>query len=182
MKTDGTATIKKNFCLGRISHELVHVMPDQKTVVMGDDATNAGYFVFIADKAGDLSAGTLYVAKLTTPLTTLDPTAAAVPIQWIKLGTTTSATVEGWAKTTVRSPTPDDPPLPTSQWPPDPATLRIPSPLPRPQSPFPPPPHPHNRFLRTCSSAAPPTPSTRRTRRFGWGATRSGSRSSPGRS
>ena len=109
MKTDGTATIKKNFCLGRISHELVHVMPDQKTVVMGDDATNSGFFVFIADKAGDLSAGTLYVAKLTTPLTTLDPTAAAVPIQWIKLGTTTSATVEGWAKTTVRSPTPDDP-------------------------------------------------------------------------
>ena len=104
MKTDGTATIKKNFCLGRISHELVHVMPDQKTAVMGDDNTNAGFFVFVADKAGDLSAGTLYVAKLTTPLTTLDPTAAAVPIQWIKLGQTTSATVEGWAKTTVRRP------------------------------------------------------------------------------
>ena len=41
---DGTASIKKHFCLGRISHELVQVMPDERTVLMGDDATNSGYF------------------------------------------------------------------------------------------------------------------------------------------
>src|SRR3546814_3485803 len=49
--------------MGRISHELVQVMPDERTALMGDDATNGGLFMFVADKARDLSAGTLYVAK-----------------------------------------------------------------------------------------------------------------------
>jgi secreted PhoX family phosphatase len=49
--------------MGRISHELVQVMPDNRTVLMGDDATNSGLFVFVADKEKDLSAGTLYVAS-----------------------------------------------------------------------------------------------------------------------
>ncbi|MCM3509158.1 DUF839 domain-containing protein, partial [Staphylococcus capitis] len=57
---DGTGTVKKHYCLGRISHELIQVMPDQRTVMMGDDATNGGLFMFVADKAADLSAGTLY--------------------------------------------------------------------------------------------------------------------------
>ena len=30
---------------------------------MGDDYTNGGFFMFVADKEKDLSAGTLYVAK-----------------------------------------------------------------------------------------------------------------------
>ena len=50
VNVDGTASIKKHFCMGRISHELVQVMPDQRTALMGDDATNSGYFVFVADK------------------------------------------------------------------------------------------------------------------------------------
>jgi secreted PhoX family phosphatase len=62
---DGTGTIKKHYCLGRISHELIQVMPDKRTVLMGDDATNGGLFMFIADREADLSAGTLYVAKWT---------------------------------------------------------------------------------------------------------------------
>lgn len=60
---DGTGSIQKHYCLGRISHELVQVMPDERTVLMGDDATNGGLFMFIADRARDLSSGTLYVAK-----------------------------------------------------------------------------------------------------------------------
>ncbi|MEZ5272230.1 MAG: DUF839 domain-containing protein [Ilumatobacteraceae bacterium] len=51
VRTDGTATIKKHYCLGRISHELVQVMPDERTVLMGDDATNGGLFMFVADRA-----------------------------------------------------------------------------------------------------------------------------------
>ncbi|MGF6445950.1 hypothetical protein QF002_006826 [Paraburkholderia youngii] len=39
---DGTGTVKKHYCLGRISHELIQVMPDKRTVLMGDDATNGG--------------------------------------------------------------------------------------------------------------------------------------------
>ena len=63
VNADGTGTVQKHYCLGRISHELVQVMPDNRTVLMGDDATNGGCFMFVADKAADLSAGTLYVGK-----------------------------------------------------------------------------------------------------------------------
>jgi len=93
---DGTASIKKHYCLGRISHELVQVMPDNRTVIMGDDATNSGYFVFVADKEKDLSAGTLYVAKVGTGFS-LDPAAAAAPLTWIKLGAATSAEIRSLA-------------------------------------------------------------------------------------
>ncbi len=65
VKPDGTGSVKKHYCMGRISHELVQVMPDQRTVLMGDDFSNSGLFMFIADRAADLSAGTLYVAKWT---------------------------------------------------------------------------------------------------------------------
>jgi secreted PhoX family phosphatase len=92
---DGTGTIKKHYCLGRISHELVQVMPDQRTVLMGDDATNGGLFMFIADKAADLSSGALYVAKWTQ---TSSVGAGAAKLTWIKLGNATSAEIEAMAK------------------------------------------------------------------------------------
>jgi uncharacterized protein len=92
VNTDGTASIKKHYCLGRISHELVQVMPDNRTVLMGDDATNSGLFVFVADTEKDLSAGTLYVAKVGSGFS-LDPTAAAAPLSWIKLGSASSAEI-----------------------------------------------------------------------------------------
>jgi secreted PhoX family phosphatase len=96
VNTDGTASIKKHYCLGRISHELVQVMPDNRTVIMGDDATNSGYFAFVADKEKDLSAGTLYVAKVGTGFS-LDPAATAAPLTWIKLGSATSAEIRSLA-------------------------------------------------------------------------------------
>jgi secreted PhoX family phosphatase len=93
---DGTASIKKHYCLGRISHELVQVMPDSRTVLMGDDATNSGYFVFVADKEKDLTSGTLYVAKVGAGFS-LDPAAAAARLTWIKLGSATSAEIRSLA-------------------------------------------------------------------------------------
>ncbi len=60
---DGTGSIRKHYCMGRISHELVQVMPDERTVLMGDDATNGGAFMFIADNTRDLSAA----ARSTSP-------------------------------------------------------------------------------------------------------------------
>ncbi len=98
VNADGTASIKKHYCMGRISHELVQVMPDNRTVLMGDDATNSGYFVFVADKEKDLSAGSLYVAKVGTGFS-LDPMAAPAPLTWIKLGSATSADIEQMANT-----------------------------------------------------------------------------------
>ena len=98
---NGTGSIAKHYCMGRISHELVQVMPDERTVLMGDDATNSAYFMFVADTARDLRAGTLYVAQVGTaadPTTTspfsLDPTASAAPLKWIKLGHATSAEIK----------------------------------------------------------------------------------------
>ncbi|WP_036172314.1 PhoX family phosphatase [Massilia sp. 9096] len=93
---DGTASIKKHYCMGRISHELVQVMGDNRTVLMGDDATNSGYFVFVADKEKDLSSGTLYVAKVGAGFS-LDPAAAAAPLTWIKLGSATSDEIRSLA-------------------------------------------------------------------------------------
>ena len=96
VNADGTGSIKKHYCLGRISHELVQVMPDNRTVFMGDDATNSGYFAFVADKEKDLSAGTLYVAKVGSGFS-LDPSAAAASLSWIKLGSATSAEIKALA-------------------------------------------------------------------------------------
>ncbi len=95
---DGTGSIKKHYCMGRISHELVQVMPDNRTVLMGDDYTNGGMFMFIANKEKDLSAGTLYVAKY-APGFSIDPAAAGAPISWIKIGSATSAEIEKMADT-----------------------------------------------------------------------------------
>ncbi|CAN5332840.1 DUF839 domain-containing protein [soil metagenome] len=95
---DGTGTVKKHYCLGRISHELIQVMPDNRTALMGDDYTNGGLFVFVADKEKDLSAGTLYVAKVGAGFS-VDPTAAGAALAWIKLGHATSAEIETLANT-----------------------------------------------------------------------------------
>ena len=94
---DGTGTIKKHYCLGRISHELIEVMPDQRTALMGDDATNGGLFMFVADRAKDLSSGNLYVAKVGAGFN-VDPNGPAAALSWIHLGHATSAEVEQMAK------------------------------------------------------------------------------------
>nr|WP_174507266.1 alkaline phosphatase PhoX [Acinetobacter sp. Marseille-Q1620] len=98
VKADGTGTVVKHYCLGRISHELVQVFPDNRTVLMGDDYTNGGLFMFVADKEKDLSAGTLYVAKYTTQLT--DTTAGK--ISWINLGHASSTEVENLVKAGIK--------------------------------------------------------------------------------
>jgi len=95
---DGTGTVKKHYCLGRISHELVQVMPDNRSVLMGDDYTNGGLFMFVADKEKDLSAGTLYVARVGAGFS-VDPAAAGAPLSWINLGHATSAEIENLANT-----------------------------------------------------------------------------------
>ncbi|MDH2432405.1 DUF839 domain-containing protein [Pokkaliibacter sp. MBI-7] len=98
---DGTGTVQKHYGIGRISHELVQVMPDERTVLMGDDATNGGLFMYVADKARDLSSGNLYVGKWTQ---TSGKGPGAGDISWIKLGHATSdeikALVDGGIKPT----------------------------------------------------------------------------------
>ncbi len=76
---DGTQ-INKLFTLGRFSHEQAYVLPDQKTVYFGDDGTNRVLYKFVADNAGDLTAGTLYAAKLT------QNDDLSLSVEWLELG------------------------------------------------------------------------------------------------
>ncbi|KQP18452.1 PhoX family phosphatase [Pseudorhodoferax sp. Leaf267] len=92
---DGTGSAKKHYCLGRISHELIQVMPDERTALMGDDYTNGGLFMFVADRARDLSSGSLYVAQYQQTLTETSTATMA----WIHLGHATSAEIEALANT-----------------------------------------------------------------------------------
>lgn len=87
---DGTASIKKHYNMGRVSRELVQVMPDRRTVLMGDDYTGGGMFMFIADREEDLSAGTLYVAKG-------EVSKSRMTITWVRLGHADSDEIEALA-------------------------------------------------------------------------------------
>jgi hypothetical protein len=94
VNADGTGSVKKHYVLGRISHELIQVMPDERTALMGDDATNGGLFLFIADKPRDLSAGSLYVAKWNQKT---DENGGSADLSWIKLGHATSDEIKALA-------------------------------------------------------------------------------------
>lgn len=90
IKSDGTPEYTKHYSMGRFSHELAYVMPDNKTVYMSDDGTNVGLFMFVADKAEDLSAGTLYAAKVAQNHT---QNGGDFSLSWINLGHATDAEV-----------------------------------------------------------------------------------------
>jgi hypothetical protein len=91
---DGTGTVTKHYCLGRISHELIQVMPDERTALMGDDATNGGLFLFVADKPRDLSSGTLYVAKWNQKT---KENGGSGDLAWINLGHASSDEIKALA-------------------------------------------------------------------------------------
>jgi secreted PhoX family phosphatase len=86
-----TADVAKHYSMGRVAHELGYVMPDQKTTYISDDGSYVGLFRFVADTAGDLSAGTLYAAKWTQTGTTNGGTAT---LTWIDLGHATDAEIK----------------------------------------------------------------------------------------
>ncbi|HHH19360.1 MAG TPA: DUF839 domain-containing protein [Campylobacterales bacterium] len=87
---NGNAVYTKHYAMGRMSHELSYVMPDKKTVYMSDDGTNVGLFMFKADTAEDLSAGTLYAAKWTQ---TSAANGGSADISWIELGHASNAEI-----------------------------------------------------------------------------------------
>lgn len=71
--------ITKHYAMGRQSWEMALVLPDRKTVYSGNDGTDRIMTKFVADKEGDLSAGTIYAAKFIQD-------GEALNIQWIELG------------------------------------------------------------------------------------------------
>ena len=54
---DGSYSADKLYALGRVSSELAIALPDRRTVYITDDGTNVGFFKFVANVPGDLSAG-----------------------------------------------------------------------------------------------------------------------------
>lgn len=91
VRYDGNTKSTKHYAMGRMALELAYVMPDQQTAYLSDDGTNVGLFLFRADEAGDLSAGTLYAAKLNQ---TSGEGAGAFDLEWIDLGHATSDEVK----------------------------------------------------------------------------------------
>jgi secreted PhoX family phosphatase len=80
---DNSTKVVKHYSMGRFSHELGKVAPDNRTAFFGDDGGNTMMFMYVADKAKDLSAGTLYAAKWIQRTAENGGSAA---LQWIKLG------------------------------------------------------------------------------------------------
>ena len=87
-------SVNKLETMGRFSHENSVVMPDDRTVFLSDDGTGVVFFKFVADVAGDMSAGTLYAAKITQAAGVNDPAEAALGIEWIELASMGEAEIE----------------------------------------------------------------------------------------
>jgi len=88
----------KHFAMGRFAHENPVIMPDKKTVYLTDDGSNKAFYKFVADSKGDLSAGTLYAAKLTQDATR-STAKAGFDIEWIELAHGNNAEIESWIDT-----------------------------------------------------------------------------------
>lgn len=87
---DGSTSVTKHYAMGRLAFELGDVMPDQRTVYVGDDGDDVIRAMFIADRPADLSAGTLYAAKWVQKD---GNNFGSATLEWIKLGRATNAEI-----------------------------------------------------------------------------------------
>ncbi len=92
---DGSSQPVKHYGMGRLAFELADVMPDARTAYVGDDGDDVVRIMFVADKANDLSAGTLYAAQWVQQGD--DPFGAA-SLRWIRLGHASDAEIEAVIK------------------------------------------------------------------------------------
>lgn len=96
VNADGSTKVLKHYAMGRISRELTQVMPDNRTVYMGDDGAYTGLFLFTADKEKDLSAGTIYAAKWSQ---TSSANGGTANLSWMSLGHSTDSEIKQLAET-----------------------------------------------------------------------------------
>ena len=87
--------LNRHLAMGRFSHENAEVMPDGKTVYLTDDGYDTVLYKFIANTAGDLSAGTLYAAHVSQD-ENRDASTAGFDVNWIELASSSSAEVQTW--------------------------------------------------------------------------------------
>lgn len=83
VRPNGTTEIVKHYAMGRLANELGDVMPDRRTVYMGDDGRDTVMFMFVADQESKLSAGSLYAAMW---LQQYGDNAGKAELQWVLLG------------------------------------------------------------------------------------------------
>ncbi len=79
----GVPDYRKHYAMGRFSHEVAYVMPDDRSVYMSDDGTNGGLYLFVADHASNLNSGTLYAARWRQRSTY---EGGGADLEWISLG------------------------------------------------------------------------------------------------
>ena len=89
VKEYGNGKPEKLWALGRMNHENVVVSPDQRTAYEGEDAPSGCVYKFVANTAGNLSAGLLYVLKLDNGLVGGAPTTPTAT--WVQVPNTTQA-------------------------------------------------------------------------------------------
>lgn len=90
---NGSTTVEKWYTLGRISREKVQMFGDSRTAIQGDDGTYTSLTMFVADSAGDLSAGSLYAAKW-NQMSPVGTDGGEANLSWIKLGHATHAEIK----------------------------------------------------------------------------------------
>ncbi|MBK7793984.1 MAG: DUF839 domain-containing protein [Betaproteobacteria bacterium] len=87
----GKATVVKHYATGRFAREMMEMAADHRTGIGGDDGANTGLFMFAADAEKNLSAGTLYAAKVTQ---TAAANGGGFALRWVKLGRSTDAEIK----------------------------------------------------------------------------------------
>ncbi|TCO71139.1 PhoX family protein [Rhodovulum euryhalinum] len=91
VKADGSTEVVKHYSMGRATWELARVMPDSRTAYFGDDGDHVALFMYVADAAEDLSAGTLYAARWNQ---VSGQGGGSATLDWVKLGHATDAEVK----------------------------------------------------------------------------------------
>lgn len=94
--TSDAPVVVKHFAVGRYEHENSTVMPDRQTLYASQDDTGGVLFKFIADAPEDLSAGTLYGAKLVQDAGSTEPATTGFDVTWVALANSDNATIEAW--------------------------------------------------------------------------------------
>lgn len=79
----------KLWAMGRMAHENVVVADDSIHVYQGEDGGSSCVFKYVADNAGDLSSGALYVLKMTDAVVGGEPTGTTG--DWIQVPNTTQS-------------------------------------------------------------------------------------------
>lgn len=95
----GAARLVKHYAMGRLANELGDVMPDRRTVYMGDDGRDTVMFMFVADQPGNLAAGTLYAAIW---MQTSAANGGKAGLRWIALGHADDAEIQRLIKSGIR--------------------------------------------------------------------------------